>query len=78
MSKHYEKHAEEVTQAFLDLLDDAGRAALSQMHRDELSMLIEAAISTAVLDQMERAAGRVARLSEELRHHAEYYDAAGD
>jgi hypothetical protein len=77
MSKHYEKHAEEVTQAFMDLLDENARAALSEKHRNELAMLIEAAISTAVLDQLERAADRVSRLSDELRHHAEYYD-AGD
>jgi hypothetical protein len=78
MSKHYEKHAEEVTKAFLDLLDEAGRAVLTQAHRDELAMLIEAAISTAVFEQIERAADRVARLSDELRHDAEHYDAAGD
>lgn len=75
MSKHYEKHAEEVTQAFLDLLDEGARTAITEAHRNELAMLIEAAISTAVLDQLERAADRVARLSEDLRQHAEHYDA---
>jgi hypothetical protein len=74
MSEHYERHAEEVAKAFLDLLDEDTRAGISEEHRNELAMLVEAAISTAVLAQMERAADQVAELSENLRHAAEYYD----
>jgi len=74
MSEHYEKHAEEVTRAFLELLDDEGRNAVSEAHRNELAMLIEAAISTAVFDQLEHAADEVSALSSKLRHYAEHYD----
>lgn len=74
MSEHYERHAEQVTSAFLDLLEDDVRARISQDHRNELAMLIEAAISTAVYDQLEHAADEIAALSERLRHYAEHYD----
>lgn len=78
MSQHYERHAEQVTNAFLDLLEDEVRAGISEDHRKELAMLIEAAISTAVYDQLEHAADDIAALAERLRHYAEYYDKPAD
>ena len=74
MSEHYEKHAVEVSNAFFDLLEDDVRAGISDAHRNELAMLVEAAISTAVFEEMERAADQVAALSRQLREHAERYD----
>ena len=74
MSEHYEKHAEEVSNAFFDLLEDEVRTQISDSHRNELAMLVEAAISTAVFEEMERAADKVAALSKDLRQHAERYD----
>jgi len=76
MSAHYEKHAEQVANAFMDLLEDRVRAGISEEHRAELAMLVEAAISTAVLEQLEHAADEVAALSHRLRNHAEHYDKA--
>ena len=74
MSEHYEKHAVEVADAFLEMLDDEVREAISEDHRNELAMLIEAAISTAVFDQLEHAAEEIATLAQRIRHHAEHYD----
>lgn len=76
MSEHYEKHAEEVAKAFLDLLDEQARDAITDEHRNELSMLVEAAISTAVFEQLERTADQIAALSQTIRHYAEHYDKA--
>ena len=76
MSEHYEKHAVEVSTAFLDLLEDEVKERISEAHRNELAMLIEAAISTAVFEAMEEAADAVAALSDRLRHDAEHYDEA--
>ena len=78
MSEHYEKHAEQVATAFMELLDTDARSRINEEQRNELAMLIEAAISTAVLEQLEHAADRVADLSKQLRHHAEYYDKLPD
>ena len=77
MSEHYEKHAEQVATAFFDLLDEKARAGISDEHRQELAMLVEAAISTAVLEQLERAAEKVSALSKAIRHDAEHYDKVG-
>ncbi len=76
MSEHYERHAVQVSNAFIDLLDENAKAAITEEHRNELAMLVEAAISTAVLEEMERAADEVAALSKRLRQHAEHYDKA--
>jgi hypothetical protein len=76
MSAHYEKHAEQLADTFLGLLDESVRAGISEGHRAELAMLVEAAISTAVLEQLENAANEVAALSDRLRRRAEHYDKA--
>lgn len=74
MSEHYERHAEQVADAFLDLLEKDVRAGIPDHHRAELAMLVEAAISTAVLEQLEHAANEIAALSDRLRSYAEHYD----
>jgi predicted DNA-binding protein (UPF0278 family) len=75
MSAHYEKHAEQVAAAFFELLDADARSRINDELRGELAMLIEAAISTAVLEQLEHTADRIAELADRVRHDAEYYDA---
>ena len=74
MSEHYEKHAEQVINGFMDLLDDEVKSCISDADRGELTMLVEAAISTAALQQLEKAADEVAALSNRLRSYAEHYD----
>lgn len=74
MSKHYEKHAEQVVSGFMEMLDDDARTCISESDLSELAMMIEAAISTAALEQLEKAADDVAALSKDLRKYAEYYD----
>lgn len=74
MSQHYEKHAESVVDSFLSLLDPEARACLTQEQMDHLSMLIESAISTAVLDQLEAIADEISDLSVLIRRRAERYD----
>ena len=76
MSERYERHAEQVINAFMDMLDDQVSAQITVDQRNELAMMVEAAISTAVLENLERAADRVAALSEDLRRNAENYDKA--
>ena len=67
MSGHYEKHANEVVNAFVNLLDDGAKAALTDEYRNELAMLVEASISTAVFDQVDRAATEVQELATKIR-----------
>lgn len=74
MSQHYEQHAEQVVDAFMELLGNEVGAQISEDHRNELAMLIEAAISTAVFDQLEHASDEIAALADRLRSYAEHYD----
>ena len=74
MSEHYERHAEEVVTGFRQLLGEAKAAAIGEEHLRELAMMVESAISTSVLQELERAADKVAGLAEELRRHAERFD----
>jgi hypothetical protein len=74
MSQHYEKHAELVVKGFLNLLDEEARGCLNGEQIDELTMLIESAISTAVLDQLEAIADEISDLSVLIRRRAERYD----
>jgi hypothetical protein len=76
MSEHYENHAKEVANAFLGMLDGQVRDGISEAHRNELAMLVEAAISTAVLEQLEHAVDEIDGLSKRLRNYAERYDKA--
>ena len=76
MSKRYEEHVESILKAFLDLLEPEVRAALSQEHMDELSMLMESAISTSVLQQLEATADEVSDLAVLIRRRAETFEQA--
>ena len=74
MSEHYERHAEQVADDFLDLLQAGVKAGVTAEQRDKLAMMVEAAISTAVLEQLEHAADEIGALSDRLRRYAERYD----
>jgi Mg2+ and Co2+ transporter CorA len=76
MSEHYEKHAVEVSNGLFRSARRRRQRPYFGAHRNELAMLIEAAISTAVFEAVEEAADEVAALSERLRHDAEHYDKA--
>lgn len=74
MSQHYEKHADEVVKGFVDMLDQEVRDCLDEESLQRLSMMIESAISTAVLSQLEKVADEIAGLSEQVSRRAEHYD----
>jgi len=74
MSQHYEQHAEAVVKGFLDLLESDAKSCLGQEHLDQLSMMIESAISTAVLSHLEVVADEISDLSVAVRRRAERYD----
>jgi hypothetical protein len=74
MSEHYEEHAIQVSQAFIELLPNQVQTMISEEHRNKLAMLVEAAISTAVFQELEQVADQVAGLSKRIRDDAERYD----
>ena len=74
MSQHYTVHAHKIVDDFQKLIGPEARSALTQEHLDELSLLIEAAISTSVLEEMERAADLLSAAAARLRQKAERFD----
>lgn len=71
MTKHYEEHANKIVRDFVDLLPAELRGQLPQEQLDELSMMIESAISTAVLDQLEAVSDQISDLAVIVRRRAE-------
>ncbi len=72
MTHKHLPHAERVVQAFKEKLSASGRQHVGERHFDELTLMIESAISTSVLEEMERAADKLSELAQELRREAEH------
>lgn len=70
---HKTKHATEITTRFRELVEGAG-STLADEHYDELSLLIEAAIDTALVDKLETLANKLQKMSHDIRHDAEFFD----
>lgn len=66
-------HAQEITNRFRELVENAGDT-LPPHHYDELSLLIESGIDTALVDYMERLATRLTKLAAEVRKGAEFFE----
>jgi hypothetical protein len=76
MSVHYERHVESVLKAFLDMLEPEAKAVLSEEHIDELSMLVESAITAAVFQQLEAVADEVNDVAVMIRRRAENFESS--
>lgn len=74
MSENQREHAKQVVSRFRSVLDEAGVEAVGDGHFDELELMIESAISSAVLDQTESLADRLERMALDVRHNAETFD----
>jgi hypothetical protein len=67
-------HALHVVEAFKQKLSAETITVLGEGHLDELALLIESAISAAVLEEMEKTADKVDRLAHNIRQFAEHFD----
>ena len=67
------KHAKEITERFRELVESAGDS-LSDNHYNELTLLIEAGIDTAIYEKLEKMASRLDKFADSLRHDAEFYE----
>jgi len=72
MTHKHLPHAERLVNAFKDKLSKSGREHVGDKHFDELTLMIESAISTAVLEETEHAADRLQELVESIRKGAEH------
>ena len=67
------KHAQAITKRFRELIEEAGDT-LADNHYNELTLLIEAGIDTALVETLEKMANKLDKLSHEVRHSAEFFD----
>ncbi|MCF6217136.1 MAG: phosphatase [Gammaproteobacteria bacterium] len=65
-------HAEHIVDAFKSKLSKSGVEHVGEKHFDELSLLIESAISTAVLEEVEHAMDKVQQTLTSLRREVEH------
>jgi hypothetical protein len=67
------KHAEAMANRFRELVEEAGDS-LPVNHYNELKLIIEAGLDTALLESMEKVAGNLDGLAEDIRQNAEFFD----
>lgn len=74
MAHRHAEHAKRVVDNFKAVLSEDPGAKLNDNHFDELSVLIESAISSAVLDEMEQVVMKVEKLAHELQTTTEHFE----
>jgi hypothetical protein len=72
MTHKHLPHAERVVNGFKEKLSQSGRDHVGDRHFDELTLMVESAISTAVLEAVEHAADRIHDVVESIRKDAEH------
>jgi hypothetical protein len=70
---HQSKHAEDMTNRFRELVEDSGDS-LPVNHYNELKLIIEAGLDTALLEAMKKIVGGLNNLAEDIQHNAEFFD----
>jgi len=66
-------HAQKVANRFKDIVEENGDS-ISDEHIEELVLLIESAIDSALLEKVERHADKVAALANDIRNDVEHYE----
>jgi len=72
MTHKHLPHAERVVNAFKEKLSQSGRDHVGDKHFEELALMIESAIATSVLEEVEHAADKIHDVVESIRKDAEH------
>ena len=70
---HQNDHAQRMTDRFRELVEQSGDT-LPVNHYDELRLIIEAGLDTALVETMEKIADKLVKMSQEIKHNATYFD----
>jgi len=70
---HKSKHAQKISERFKDMVNQAGDS-LPEEHYEELSLLIEAGIDTALVERLEKLADEIQKLAHSVRNDAEFFN----
>ena len=74
MSKSQTEHAQKVVASFKEKLSKSGVEHVGQKHFDELQLLIESAIDSAVFLELENVVDKLETLTHDVRRSAESFD----
>jgi hypothetical protein len=67
------KHAEQMVNRFRELVEESGDS-LSVNHYNELKLIIEAGLDTALLENMARISERLTVLAHDIQHNADFFE----
>ena len=70
---HQSDHAQAMAERFRELVEDAGDS-LPASHYEELKLIIEAGLDTALVDVMEKIAGQLNKMSHDILNNAEFFN----
>ena len=64
------KHAQNIANRFKEIVEQSGDE-IKQEHIDELSLLIESGLDSALIEQLERVSDKLNALAQSIRREAE-------
>ena len=64
---HQSEHARQMAQRFRELVESSG-GNIEQEHYDELALIIESGLDTALLDMMGKISGRLTQMAKDIQH----------
>jgi len=67
------KHAQEISDRFREMVEQSGDK-LADKHYQELALLIEAGIDTALVETLEKVADQVDAMAHAIRNDAEQFN----
>jgi hypothetical protein len=70
---HQSDHAQAMADRFRELVEESGDS-LPGTHYDELKLIIEAGLDTALVEVMEKIAGQLKQMAHEIQNNAEFFD----
>ena len=70
---HQTDHEQALTDRFRELVEESGDS-LSSNHYDELKLIIEAGLDTALVEVMEKIAGQLDKMSQDIQNKAEFFN----
>ena len=69
---HQSDHAQAMAERFRELVEESGNS-LPENQYDELRLIIEAGLDTALVEVMEKISSQLSRMANEIQNKAEFF-----
>lgn len=70
---HQTEHAQNMVDRFRELLEASGDQ-LAPHHYDELRLIIEAGLDSALVETLEKTSGKLTQMAHDIQHDANFFD----